>query len=59
MDWQHSETFKKEKERRKNFKKKGQKDFKCFNCEKSGHYVKDYYLKKQNGDAKTEKESPK
>jgi hypothetical protein len=59
MDWQYSGIFKKGKGRRKNFKKKGQKDFKCFNCEKLGHYVRDCYLKKQNGGVKIEKESLK
>jgi hypothetical protein len=59
IDWQYNGTFKKGKDRRKNFKKKGQKDFKCFNCEKSGHYAKDCYLKKQNRGAKTEKKSLK
>jgi hypothetical protein len=59
IDWQYSGTFKKGKEKRKNFKKKNQKNFKYFNCGKSGHYARDYYLKKQNKGAKIEKESPK
>jgi hypothetical protein len=59
IDWQYSEIFKKGKGKRKNFKKKDQKNFKCFNCGKPGYYVKNYYLKKQNGGVKTEKEPPK
>ena len=59
MDQQYSGIFKKKKGKRKNFKKKGQKDFKYFNCEKLGHYARNYYLKKQNGGVKIEKEFPK
>ena len=50
-------SLKKGKDKRKNLnKKKGSKDFKCFNCGKSGYYARDYYLKKQNGGAKAEDE---
>ena len=56
MDQQYSGIFKKKKGKRKNFKKKGQKDFKCFNYGKSEYYAKDCYLKKQNESVKTEEE---
>jgi hypothetical protein len=56
INWQHSGAFKKGKSKRKNFKKKGSKDFKYFNCGKNGHYARDCYLKKQNKGTKTEDE---
>jgi hypothetical protein len=47
IDWQANSAFKKVKKDqfKKGKSKKPQSDFKYFNCEKLGHYVKDYYLK--------------
>jgi hypothetical protein len=59
INWQHNGTFKKGKVKRKAFKKKGQKNFKCFNCRKKEHYAKDCYSKRQNKSAKTESEALK
>jgi hypothetical protein len=59
MDWQTNGAFKKEKKGqfKKGRGKKSQGDFKYFNCDKSGHYTKNYYSKpKQNKGTRAEAE---